>query len=98
MLYVNSKVADQPGPTHSPITVLFALGNNDILIAVPATSKAPILCLVFVAEQTDRFEPRLVANLENWSRGYTIFFMPDSNEHDIATAHKNKMQALYLSC
>ena len=106
MLYVNSKGADQPGQTHSLISALFALGNYDIFVAVPATNKASMLCLVFVAEQTGKFEPRLVANLENWSRGYTIFFMLNSNEHDIATAHKNKMQkkyilflqALYLSC
>ena len=74
MLYVNSKGTYQPGQTHSLISALFALGNYDIFVAVPATSKASMLCLVFVAEQTDSFDPRLIANLENWSRGYIFYF------------------------
>ena len=55
MLYVNSQGAGQPGQTPSLINALFALGKNDIFVAVPATNKTSMLCLVFEAEQTDRF-------------------------------------------
>ena len=45
--------------------------------------------------------------LEVWPGGYKTFFMLDSTEHEISTAHKTKMQEkigiscshlMYLSC